>query len=81
MHQMVKIKGLTHSGFAPKHAVQNTEVPGKVWVLTPVGQTYDAVLVDAKRVTITEKVRGFSHVEPNLSVEEIITELSRVEKV
>jgi hypothetical protein len=82
MHQMVKLKTSKAPGFKPRYAVQNTECPGVIWVIKPVTRSiYDVVLVDVKEHSLGPIVRGYSHVEPNLSVEEILTELSRVEKV
>lgn len=82
MHQMIGVRGLSHNGFTPRYGIQNDETPSKVWVLKPVSnKVFDVELVKADDITLGIKVRGYSHIEPNLSVEEIITELSRVEKV
>lgn len=82
MHQMINVRGLSHNGFTPRYGIQNDECPNKVWVLKPVtDKVFDVELVKADEITLGVKVRGYSHIEPNLSVDEIYTELSRVEKV
>lgn len=82
-HVLFRVKGgPSLNGFTPKYGIQNDEVPTKVWVLKPVtDEVFDVELIKADEIKLGGRIRGYSHIEPNLSVEEIYEELSKFEKV